>query len=1846
MKTKILHFQRAFLLVLFTLLLSIAGVTNALAQTFTVGDFNYSINDDGVSVTVTGHVNGTAATGELVIPESVEYYNTSYAVTSIGEYAFQGCNGLTGSLNIPESVTTIGQYAFANCSGFTGELILPNSVTSIGPLSFRSCSGLTSATIPSSVSWMGNYAFYQCTGLLTMNYNAANCYLQYASIYSWIYGCTSLVNLNIGESVQVIPAYFLYAEYIGYIPLSGDLIIPDGVTQIGEKAFYNRSGYNGILSLGNSLVSIGADAFNGCSGLSGMLTIPNSVNQIGINAFSNCSGFSGTLTIGNSVTQIGNNAFFGACAGFNSFNVLAETPPNLGDNVFISVNYEIPVSVPCGSLSAYQNASGWSSFTNMQEPNPCMWEITATANPAEGGTVSGGGTYEQGTTCTLTATPAEGYEFVNWKENNTVVSEEATYSFIVEGNRTLTANFRLPPDPVGTVLAEYYPDPENSESPYVMLHWNGGIESFETGDFSMYDWQLDPTYLWQISTNNPYEGSYCMRSGGSGVGNVTSNMTLTVDYTSDGTLSFFSRTSSEGNWDYGRFYIDGQEMGNWSGETSWEEHTYTILAGSHTFQWRYTKDGSVNQGDDCFYVDNISFDGGEVSHYCVYRSGCDNGSFNLLADNVTDVLYTDNSWLQLAVGSYQYGVCAVYYNGTTSPMKISSCIEKHANVSVTITAVPNYEERGTISGAGNYLQGETCTLMATANEGFEFRNWMEDGQVVSTEAQYSFIVLTARNLVANFSTPAINFADANVKAICVSYWDTDGDFEITYDEAAAVTDIGDIFSNHNEITSFNELQYFTGLTSIGYYAFMNCTNLTSVVIPEGVTLLDYMAFAYSGLTEITIPELLNTTNNVVFEGCEALTVMNYNAINCQRLAGYDYSWLTGCNSLTTLNIGENVQSIPWGAFRGCSSLTGELTIPESVTSIASDAFSGTSFTTINYNATNCTYQNTYYHHGVFQGCETPASLYIGENVQVIPDYLFSGHTGLAGELVLPNALTSIGEGAFAECDGLTGSLVIPSSVVSIGASAFYSCSGFTNELNIPNSVTRIESGAFQNCSGFTGSLIIPNTVSYIGGWAFWGCTGLNGTLTISPAVEEIGSNAFSNTGFTTLNYNAVNCQFGYYYNGGSWFEYSPAISDCPSLTTLNIGEGVESISIMAFKDLVTLTGTLTLPNSLITIGDQAFYNCYGFEGIVMGNSVETIGSEAFRNCGGFRGELTLPETLQSVGNHAFASCDEITTITYNAINCTEMGNAQSPVFYDCASVAHINIGANVQNIPNYAFKRCSTVVDMSVAAEVPPVISASTFGTVSRNIPVSVPLGSSPAYRTAPYWEEFFHITEDYSSSPYTYHWSVNVHQFADNMTVTGIIQVEGVEQAVPSLEIGAFCEGECRGRQLLTYYPQVDRYLVFLMLYGEEGDMFTFRLYDHEAGEELTAGCASVLTFESDAIVGSFLDPYVFNFTDMQLTQFSQGWNWWSAYVELAGMDGLGQLEESLGDNGITIRSQAGYTDYYAGYGWYGSLSSIDNESSYKIKASAPCVAAMAGGTAVPSQHPITLDQGWTWMGYLPSFALDINTALAGLEATQGDKVKSQAGYSDYYPGYGWFGSLNTIEPGMGLMYYSTNGEAVTFTYPDGNRGGEMKANLTAENNHWVPNTYAYPDNMTVMAVVELNDMELTSDNYELAAFAANGECRGSVRLTYAEPLHRHVAFLTIAGGEAAELGFRLYNTETNEEYYDAEESLDFVANAMVGEANDLYIIHFRGTTDMDEFANRVKVYPNPVHAGNRFSMSLSGDVTDIVRVEIINSLGVVETLRATSLQTLTAPNVAGVYTLRITVEGKGTIVRKLVVK
>ena len=285
----------------------------------------------------------TGIAGSLIIPGSV---------TSIGQYAFSDCLGLNGSLTIGNSVTTLGQYVFNNCGGLTGSLIIPNSVTSIGDGAFLGCSGLTgSLIIPNSVTFVGESTFDQCSGLtgdliisntvtslgqfafhgcrgLTGNLTIPNSVTSIGvGAFSGCFGLNG--SLTIGNSVTSIGLQ-AFASCRG---LTGSLMIPNSVTSLGDGAFMSCTGLTGSLTIPNSLSSIGATSFSGCSGLTGSLIIPNSVTSIGQYAFEECSGFIGSLTIPNSLTSIGDGAFF-KCSGLNSSLTIPNSVTTIGEIAF------------------------------------------------------------------------------------------------------------------------------------------------------------------------------------------------------------------------------------------------------------------------------------------------------------------------------------------------------------------------------------------------------------------------------------------------------------------------------------------------------------------------------------------------------------------------------------------------------------------------------------------------------------------------------------------------------------------------------------------------------------------------------------------------------------------------------------------------------------------------------------------------------------------------------------------------------------------------------------------------------------------------------------------------------------------------------------------------------------------------------------------------------------------------------------------------------------------------------------------------------------------------------------------------------------------------------------------------------------------------------------------------------------------------------------------------------------------------------------------------------------------------------------------------------------------------
>ncbi len=134
------------------------------------------------------------------------------------------------------------------------------------------------------------------------------------------------------------------------------------------------------------------------------------------------------------------------------------------------------------------------------------------------------------------------------------------------------------------------------------------FEDFETGDFSAFEWDFAGDADWTITSSGPYEGMYSAKSGAIG-DESESELIVTMDIVADDEISFFRKVSSEANYDYLRFYIDGVQKSEWAGEENWDSFSYPVTGGTHTFKWSYEKDDSVASGEDCAWIDYIVFPG-------------------------------------------------------------------------------------------------------------------------------------------------------------------------------------------------------------------------------------------------------------------------------------------------------------------------------------------------------------------------------------------------------------------------------------------------------------------------------------------------------------------------------------------------------------------------------------------------------------------------------------------------------------------------------------------------------------------------------------------------------------------------------------------------------------------------------------------------------------------------------------------------------------------------------------------------------------------------------------------------------------------------------------------------------------------------------------------------------------------------------------------------------------------------------------------------------------------------------------------------------------------------------------
>ncbi len=923
----------------------------------------------------------------------------------------------------------------------------------------------------------------------------------------------------------------------------------------------------------------------------------------------------------------------------------------------------------------------------------------------------------------------------------------------------------------------------------------------------------------------------------------------------------------------------------------------------------------------------------------------------------------------------------------------------------------------------------------------------------------------------------ISFVDAAVKAICVANWDTDSDGELSYAEAAAVTTLnpsglfnGNVFFNNTEITSFNELEYFTGLTNINDYAFYGCNNLTSVTLPHRVTSIGNSAFYNcSGLTSVTIGNSMTSIGDSAFNHC---------------------------TSLTSVTIGNSVTSIGSYAFGSCSGLT-SVTIPDSVTSIGSTAF---------YN------------------CSGLTSVTIGNSVTSIDSFAFEGCSSLTS-VTIPASVTSIGSNPFAYCDLLESITVDPSNTVYSspnGCNAIIKTAdhllvlGCKNTV-IPNDVTTIYGHAFYGCIGLT-SIEIPASVSNIYTSAFNRCSNLEEirvwavtpptafTLCFNYVPTDIPVYVPCNTKtayqqasgwsvFTNYIDPCANIDFAYeavkticveYFDANqddelSYSEAAAVLSlgtvfqnafqdegTSVSFNELQYFTGLTSIDDDAFSSCWSLTA-LTLPPSVLTIGEFSFYGC-NFSSIVIPNSVTSIGSHAFRSCGALT-SITIPSSVTSISENPFFYCPALASITVEAGNtvysspegsnaiikteehklvsgckntvipegvttigasafggCSGLTEIHIPssvtlidawAFMDCSGLITVTIPSSVSFIGNVAFNGCTGLSSITVERETPPTLDNGVFDNTS--ILVYVPCGSLEAY-------------QNYNNTGTPWGGFTNIHDLCENPLCVAPTNVE-VTSTEPQNGYNGFTFSFTPGHEeqaLWSFYVSEDYELPAtyqeMIANGWLGstNQTVGSYYPTNEDELAMEGTTYYLWVgyncgtEGDPDIVWSEGPTMVTIPSEIVYNLTSGVNWWAPLAPIT----LGELKSQLYGIPVVINSQnEGFL--FGEDNWSGTLSKSDDYiiqpgEMYKIVIKDDSSKDVYVFAVPQTWANVELQHGYNWFGYTGNTKPIADAIGPNSPPTNGDKIIDENGYEATYQDDSWTGDLTHLHKGRGYVYYS----------------------------------------------------------------------------------------------------------------------------------------------------------------------------------------------------------------------------------
>ena len=468
-------------------------------------------------------------------------------------------------------------------------------------------------------------------------------------------------------------------------------------------------------------------------------------------------------------------------------------------------------------------------------------------------------------------------------------------------------------------------------------------------------------------------------------------------------------------------------------------------------------------------------------------------------------------------------------------------------------------------------------------------------------------------------------------------WTLDDQGTLTISGSGAMNDYFLEYSPWYGSTAVKKIVINYGATSIGQWAFYDCSNVTSVTMPSSLKTIGWDAFyGCSSLTDVTFPNSMESIGTGAF---------------------------SHCSSLSKVKIPNGITSIGTSTFSGCTNLT-EVTIPKSITTIESYAF---------------------------DGCHKFLYLTIPNSIRTIEEYAFRNCTGFS-TLSIPKNVTNVGNNAFAGCSGLT--KVIISGMPTMGEGVFSRCRNLKTAGPIGSGCNiemlfgdYIPENTLNGCN-FLESVTIPTVVYSIGEAAFYGCNALK-TVFYDGEEQDWQMIAIGDRNDPLLNaqirYNSL--AFGVCGDKMTW--------DLKKNGTLVIEGSGEMYQYSAdnpapWQDYITNISSVEIKEGAVSIGSRAFYGCSNLKNVTLPSSLRTIGKQALASTG--LESFTMPDTIYTLGESVFYNCKSLQTVTLSK-NLQEI-----PVmlFGSCSSLSNVYIPENISTIRGHAFSMCTALKSIAL----------------------------------------------------------------------------------------------------------------------------------------------------------------------------------------------------------------------------------------------------------------------------------------------------------------------------------------------------------------------------------------------------------------------------------------------------------------------------------------------------------------------------------------------------------------------